>query len=83
MEQIDKENKFEATIDRFEGHVAIVLPRDDESNKIIIPVCLLPQYCHEGDILLISIISDSVETNRVMEKVGAMIEALKNKNDEC
>ena len=82
MRQTDTKTQFEATIDRFEGRVAIILPRDDESNQIIIPISILPQNCHESDIVCISIVSDLIETKRVMEKVSAMIEELKIKNAE-
>jgi len=71
---------FKFTLDRIEDSTAVLLLRDDESIKIDIPFCLLPQESKEGDILDISIIRDVQETEDAKERVSALLEKLKNKN---
>jgi hypothetical protein len=71
---------FKFTLDRIEDSTAVLLLRDDESIKVNIPFCLLPQESKEGDILDISIDKDVQETEDAKERVSALLEKLKNKN---
>lgn len=47
-----KSNKY--TLDRFEGDLAVLLLRDDESIEKVIPMSKLGKKFHEGDILLVT-----------------------------
>lgn len=71
---------FKFTLDRIEDSTAVLLLRDEESIKIDVPLSLLPQESKEGDILDISIIRDVQETEDAKERVSALLEKLKNKN---
>jgi hypothetical protein len=71
---------FKFTLDRIEDSTAVLLLRDDKSIKVNIPFCLLPQESKEGDILDISIDKDVQETEDAKERVSALLEKLKNKN---
>ena len=71
---------FKVTLDRIEGSIAVLLLRDEESIKIDIPLFLLPPESREGDILNISIVRDTQETEAAKERVSALLEKLKNKN---
>ena len=71
---------FKVTLDRIEGSIAVLLLRDEESIKIDIPFLLLPPESREGDILDISIVRDTQETEASKERVSALLDKLKNKN---
>ncbi len=71
---------FKFTLDRIEDSTAVLLLRDEESIKIDVPLSLLPQESKEGDILDISITRDIQETEDAKERVSALLEKLKNKN---
>lgn len=71
---------FKVTLDRIEGSTAVLLLRDEESIKLDIPLFLLPSGSKEGDILDISIVRDDQETEEAKERVSALLEKLKNKN---
>jgi len=71
---------FKVTLDRIEGSIAVLLLRDEESIKIDIPLFLLPPESREGDILDISIVRDTQETEAAKERVSALLDKLKNKN---
>jgi len=71
---------FKFTLDRIEDSTAVLLLRDEESIKIDVPLSLLPQESKEGDVLDISITRDIQETEDAKERVSALLEKLKNKN---
>lgn len=73
---------MKATLDRFEGDMAILLVRDDESIKFNVPVTLLPEGCQEGDILDISITRDERTTEDSKARVSSLMERLKRKSQE-
>jgi len=75
-----KMESFKVTLDRIEGSIAVLLLRDEESIKIDIPLFLLPPESREGDILDISIVRDTQETEAAKERVSALLDKLKNKN---
>ncbi|MDQ1275659.1 MAG: hypothetical protein QG610_1234 [Euryarchaeota archaeon] len=74
---------FKVTLDRIEGGTAVLLLRDDESIKLNIPLFLLPPESKEGDVLDVSIDRDVQETESAKERVSALLEKLKNKNNEA
>ena len=71
---------FKVTLDRIEEDTAVLLVRDEELLKINIPLFLLPLESREGDILDITITKDTQETENAKERVSALLEKLKNKN---
>lgn len=71
---------MKATVDRFEGGMAILLIRDDKSMKLNVPIALLPEGVREGDILEISITIDEKATGDAKERVSNLMERLKRKN---
>jgi len=71
---------FKVTLDRIEEGTAVLLVRDEETIKIDIPLFLLPADSKEGDILDITIVRDLKETEDAKERVSALLEKLKNKN---
>ena len=71
---------FRATLDRIECSTAVLLLRGEESVKINFPLFLLPPECKEGDILSITIVKDSQETEATKERVSNLLEKLKSKN---
>jgi hypothetical protein len=70
---------MKATLDRIEGTVAVLIPREDESVRVNIPVSLLPPGCREGDILTIRIERDRAATEVAQERVSGLIEKLKKR----
>jgi hypothetical protein len=70
---------MKVTIDRIDGTVAILIPRVDESERMNVPVSLLPPGCQEGDILTIQIEWDRAETEAAKERVSGLIEKLKKR----
>jgi hypothetical protein len=74
--------EMKVTLDRFEGDMAVLLVRDDESIKFNMPIALLPEGCQEGDILDISITRDAKATEDSKARVSSLMERLKRKNQE-
>jgi len=70
---------MKATIDRFEGELAVLL-MGDERVKVNMPHSLLPEGCKEGDILNISIERDPEATQQARERVSGLMEKLKKKS---
>ena len=70
---------MKATIDRIEGTVAVLIPREDESVRVNIPVSLLPSDCREGDILTIRIERESAATEAAQKRVSGLVEKLKKR----
>jgi Protein of unknown function (DUF3006) len=73
---------MKATVDRFEGDVAVLLLRNDESIKFDMPLALLPEGVREGDILDILITIDEKATDESIARVSSLMERLKRKNQE-
>jgi hypothetical protein len=70
---------MKATIDRFEGELAVLLLGDKGEFKLNIPLSLLPDGCKEGDILNMSFERDVVGTEQTKERVSGLMEKLKKK----
>lgn len=79
-------NKY--TVDRFEGDLAVLLQKADESVELNALKDSLPKDVSEGDLLEITFTDDGAistvtileeETNEIKETVSNLIEKLKNK----
>jgi hypothetical protein len=70
---------MKASIDRIEGTTAVLIPMDDESLQLSVPLKLLPIGCREGEILLIAIKRDFKATGAAKERVKSLIEKLKKR----
>ena len=73
-------NSFKVTLDRIEENIAVLLVRDEEKNKINIPIFLLPEGTREGEILDITISRNKKETEEAKKRVSTLLEKLQNKN---
>ena len=71
---------MKVTVDRFEGDVAVLLVRPDETLQILVPRELLPDI-DEGDVLEFTVRKDEGETREARERVSSLIEKLRNKGD--
>jgi len=67
---------MKATIDRIEGGIAVLIPRDDEARRFQLPVSALPPDCREGDIVTISIGRDSEATREAKDRAAALVDRL-------
>jgi hypothetical protein len=74
--------EVKVTVDRLEGDMAVLLLRNDERIKFNLPINLLPEGVHEGDILDISITIDEGATDESKSRVSSLIERLKSKKQE-
>ena len=70
---------LEITLDRFEGNLAILLVRDDETTQINVPISLLPAECEEGDILDIRIEKNTEKTKSARKRTTELLERIKSK----
>jgi hypothetical protein len=76
------------TIDRFEGGLAVLLFRENESIELLAPRTLLPGDLEEGSILKIDIVSGNIksvvylkeETASVRSRNQQLLEELVKKN---
>ena len=70
-----------ATIDRFEGEVAVLLVGDKET-VVNVNRSDLPPEARRGDVLRLEATVDHEETERRRESVRAKIERLKNRSED-
>lgn len=77
------------TIDRFEGELAVLLLREDETKQLDIPRNQLPLGAKEGDILFLKLNHDGTvikaevlrgETETARNKAEDLLQKLLNKN---
>lgn len=68
------------TIDRFEGELAVLLLRKDESVKVDVPRSQLPEEVKEGDILKVKFAKDGQVTDAIILKEET--EAARKKAEE-
>lgn len=82
----DKMRSFKIIVDRIENDIAVLLVREKgtkcETIKIDMPLFLLPPETKEGDILNVTITRDTQETEDTRERISALLDKLKNKNQE-
>jgi hypothetical protein len=70
---------MKAVIDRIEGKMAALLMGEDGSQKVNMPLILMPEGCKEGDVLDIAIRRDEKATVEAIDQSKNMIEKLKRK----
>jgi hypothetical protein len=70
---------MKAVIDRIEGKFAVLLMGEDGSQKVDMPLILLPEGCKEGDVLDIAIRKDEMATGEAIDQSKNLIEKLKRK----
>ena len=70
---------MKAAIDRIEGGIAVLIPRDDETLRLHIPVSVLPPDCREGDIVTIAIEADRETTQKTKERTSSLIDRLRRR----
>jgi hypothetical protein len=71
--------EMKATIDIFEGKIAVLLIGDKGEIKLNIPISLLPEESKEGGILDITIVRDEKATEEAKTRVSTLIKKLKKK----
>ena len=69
---------MEATVDRIEEGIAVLLVRPEERLRIHIPHEVIPEVT-EGDIVEITVIRRNHETGEARERVSSLIEKLRQK----
>ncbi|WP_440949706.1 DUF3006 domain-containing protein [Methanosphaerula subterraneus] len=69
---------MKVTVDRFEGEIAVLLVRPEETQQILFPRELLPGV-EEGDILEITATREIRETEEARARVSSLIEKLRQK----
>jgi hypothetical protein len=70
---------MKAVIDRIEGKLAILLMGEDGSQKVNMPLILMPEGCKEGDVLDIAIRMDEKATGEAIDQSKNLIEKLKKR----
>jgi len=70
---------MKAAVDRIEGGVAVLVPCDDETQRLRLPVSVLPPGCREGDIVTIVIEPDREATREAKERTASEIDRLKRR----
>lgn len=70
-----------ATIDRFEGEVAVLLV-GPEQTPVNIPRSDLPEGAEQGDVLRLEVTIDREETERRRESIQEKIERLKRRSEQ-
>ena len=75
----DLPSTMKAVIDRIEGNVAVLLMGEDGSQKVNMPLILIPEGCKEGDVLDIAIRKDETATVEAKDQSKNLIEKLKRK----
>ncbi len=71
--------QLQVVVDRIVEEQAVLLYRPDEKKEIHWPRELLPAGVREGHILNIEVNIDEAETRQAEERVGKLIQRLKNK----
>ena len=71
---------MQASIDRIEGTIAVLIFCIGEPVRVHVPLSLLPPGCREGDILNIDIERDIRAAEAVKERVADRLEKLKKRN---
>ncbi|WP_292520494.1 DUF3006 domain-containing protein [Methanoculleus sp.] len=76
------ESAFQASLDRIEEGLAVLLLREDESVRFTLPRSLLPPDAREGDILEVAIRRDVAATEAARRRVAERIERLRARGGE-
>lgn len=70
---------MKVSIDRIEEGIAVLIVRDDPSERIRLPAHLLPAGSREGDVLDLMLEPDPKATAAAKERISGYIERLKKK----
>jgi exoribonuclease R len=70
---------MEATVDRIEDGVVVLLVQPEEKHQILVPRELVPDL-KEGDIILVEFLRQERETEEAKTRVSSMIDRLKSKS---
>lgn len=70
---------MQATIDRIEEGIAVLVAFGEEPARIMIPASLLPEGSREGDVLAIGITRDEQATAAAKDRVAARIDRLRDR----
>jgi hypothetical protein len=71
---------MKAAIDRIEEGIAILIPLDDDTERIRLPVSSLPPGCREGDIITLPDDRDEAATTGAKDRVSNLIRKLQDRN---
>ncbi len=67
---------LKAVVDRIEGDIAVLIPCDDETIRLTLPLSLLPPGTGEGAILSITLDRDDPGTDAARQRLVDRIERL-------
>lgn len=67
-------------VDRFEGEIAVLLVRPEETRQILVPRELLPGV-REGDLLELTVRLDEAATLAARQRTATLIEKLRKKGE--
>jgi hypothetical protein len=67
----------QATVDRIEGDTAVLILHGAPSGTFMVPAALLPEGCHEGDIIALTLERDPAGTQKERERIARQIGRLK------
>jgi hypothetical protein len=70
---------MQATVDRIEGGVAVLITREETPARITIPARLLPEGSREGDIVTVALGADTGATENARDAVSRTIGRLVDK----
>jgi Protein of unknown function (DUF3006) len=70
---------MKAAVDRIEGGVAVLIPCEDETQRLHLPVSALPPDCREGDIVTILVEPDWEATREAKGRTASLIDRLKRR----
>lgn len=71
---------MKVTVDRFEGEIAVLLIRPEETQQILFPRKLLPGV-REGDLLELMVRPDEAATQAARERTASLIERMRKKGE--
>lgn len=71
---------MKVTVDRFEGEIAVLLVRPEETRQILVPRELLPGV-REGDLLELTVRLDEAATQAAQQRTATLIEKLRKKGE--
>ncbi len=71
---------MKVTVDRFEGDIAVLLVRPEETQQILFPRTLLPGV-REGNLLELTVRKEAAETQEARERAASLIEKLRTKGE--
>ena len=70
---------MQATVDRIENDSAILITRDENPERVILPVSILPPGTREGDIVTIAIERDTSSADAAKLRIAGEIDRLRKR----